>query len=103
MPPTVDPFMFLGLPRFHGLFIRTVVLKYFWTDQFRVRTSRSRELRSSGSRYDVPATFTRYGTFRRVYYVPRVFNDLPIEFYDITSLKALKHCLRQYVTLVSFY
>ena len=86
---TADIFETLQLPNFHSLFIETVLLRNFWSSDYKTPLHSSRTLRSS-PRFVVPRCCTRYGKCSRESYVPRVFNALPDYIYDIASLKTLK-------------
>ncbi|SCV65626.1 hypothetical protein ANAPC5_01205 [Anaplasma phagocytophilum] len=90
---TADIFESLQLPNFHSLFIETVLLRNFWSSDYKTPLHSSRTLRSS-PRFAVPRCCTRYGKCSRESYVPRVFNALPDYILDVTSLKTLKKELK---------
>lgn len=83
----------LGFPSFRSLFVRTVVLRYFWSTEFKVEHKPSRMLRSH-ERFVVPRSSTRYGEARRSVYIPKLFNDLPEDVFLATSKGMLKNRLK---------
>lgn len=90
---STDVFAALGFPSFRSLFIQTVVLRHFWSSDFKVKHKPSRMLRS-GMRFEVPRSSTRYGQARRAVYIPKLFNDLPEDILLSTSKKMLKNKIR---------
>lgn len=88
-----DLFRFLGMPSFHELFVRTVVLRHFWTDEYRVSRVLQYSLKSI-SRFETPRCRTRYGKALRCFYVPDVFNNLPESVFQMKSISHLKKALK---------
>lgn len=82
-------FAALGYPSFRSLFVQTVVLRHFWSTDFKTAHKPSRMLRSH-ERFVVPRSSTRYGEARRSVYIPKLFNTLPEEVLSSTSKKMLK-------------
>lgn len=83
----------LGLPNFSTLLFHTVVLKYYWSDSFKLPRPNVRSLRAV-ERFVTPRVFTKHGEALRSFYVPRIFNQLPEEIFRITSKKKLKRALK---------
>lgn len=83
----------LGLPFFNSLLVQTIVLKYFWSDNFKIPHVTCRSLRHV-ERFEVPFVETKYGKRVRNFYVPSLFNNLPDNVYAVDSLKRLKQALQ---------
>lgn len=90
-----DVFVLCQLPRFENLLKYTVVLKRFWSPVFKIPNVAPRPLRKTRERFKLPFCFTRYGSFRRQYYVPFMFNSLPEDIFDCVSKSCLKRQLRE--------
>lgn len=89
----LDLFETLSMPNFRSLFLETVVINHYWSDDFKAPRLVSRQLRNV-SKYLVPKCYTRYGKTMRSFYVPDIFNQLPSDLWNITSKKKLKKRLR---------
>lgn len=83
----------LGLPFFRAFLVQTVVLKYFWSDIYKIPHVATRSLRHT-ERFKVPFVTTKYGKKVRDFYVPTIFNSLPDDVYGADSLKKLKRALQ---------
>lgn len=81
----------LGFHSFKSLFTSSVVLRHFWTDDFKLPYISPRQLRKP-TRFVVPRFSTRYGAARRCVYIPKIFNNLPDEIFSVKSQSELK-CL----------
>uniref|UniRef100_L7LW06 Putative tick transposon n=1 Tax=Rhipicephalus pulchellus TaxID=72859 RepID=L7LW06_RHIPC len=84
----------LGFSMFHDLFTKTVILRYNWCDDFKVPYVARRPLREK-KRFTVPRFSTRYGEACRSVYIPKIFNELPEEFFSASSKKQLKKLLSE--------
>lgn len=93
LPDGTDLFQHLQFPCLRTLFIQTVVLRYFWTDQFKRKNVALRSLRFQET-FEIPFARTRYGRYTREFYVPELFNNLPPEILQANSLRQLKRMLR---------
>lgn len=89
----LDLFETLSMPNFRSLFLETVVINHYWSDDFKAPRLVSRQLRNV-SKYLVPKCYTRYGKTMRSFYVPDIFNQLPSDLWNLTSKKKLKKRLR---------
>lgn len=78
---------------FYPLLVHTVVLKYFWSDTFKIPRVLCRPLRRV-ERFEVPFVETKYGKRVRNVYVPFIFNNLPYDIHAVDSLKKLKESLQ---------
>lgn len=83
----------LHLPLFNDLLFQTIILKYFWSNDFKIPHVIDRSLRRI-ERYEVPYVKTKYGKRIRNFYVPSVFNGLPDDAYEVNSRKRLKQVLQ---------
>ncbi|CAN8003181.1 unnamed protein product [Ixodes pacificus] len=87
----------LEMPNFFSLYQETVILRYFWTDSYKIPHVSSRILRQS-IRFEKPRCFTRYGMKTRDYYVPDTFNQLPDCVFSLDSKTKVKTWLRGYMS-----
>lgn len=94
LPPHSDVFKTLSLPDFNSLLLETVVLKHFWTSQYKIPYVPARCLRPKNP-YITPRCNTRYGRRLRNYYVPEIFNSLPRCLNDVKTKGSLKKGLRR--------
>lgn len=94
LPPHSDVFKTLSLPDFNSLLLETVVLKHFWTSQYKIPYVPARCLRPKNP-YITPRCKTRYGRRLRNYYVPEIFNSLPRCLNDVKTKGSLKKRLRR--------
>lgn len=90
---TDNLFRDLEMPDFESLFRSTIVMRYFWSNDFREPVHKSVALRRH-PKYVVPQTRTRYGKGQRRYYIPHLFNNLPSAVMDQTNLSGLKKALK---------
>lgn len=90
--PDIDVFETLQLPTFYSLFLQCVVLRHFWSDDFKRPFISERTFRHS-ARFETPRCFTRYGKRVRRYYVPLIFNKLPEHILRATTRRNLKKML----------
>lgn len=86
----------LEMPNFSSLLRQTVILRYFWTNRFKILHDPSRTLRKT-TRFKRPRCFTRYGMRTRDYYVPDIFNDLPEGVFSFDSKTKVKKWLRSFM------
>lgn len=93
IPEDTTLFDILQLPDFHTLYVHTVILRHFWSSEFKTLSSSSRALRHVQP-FQIPLVHTRYGESTRAYYVPKLFSQLPPELLGLTSLRKLKKSLR---------
>lgn len=84
-----DIFSELSFHSFKSLFTSTVVLRHYWTDEFKLPHIAPRQLRKK-TRFFVPRFSTKYGAARRRVYIPKIFNNLPDEFFSVKSRSELK-------------
>lgn len=82
----------LNLPSFMGLFRETVVLRHFWTSDFKTPDIQQRPMRPSRG-FDIPRIRTKYGQRTRMYCVPQIFNNLPDNILHFTSKQKLNKSL----------
>lgn len=94
LSPHSDVFKTLSLPDFNSLLLETVVLKHFWTSQYKIPYVPARCLRPKNP-YVTPRCNTRYGRRLRDYYVPALFNSLPLCLNDVKTKGSLKKGLRR--------
>lgn len=93
VPEDTTLFDLLELPNYQTLYVQTVALRHFWSNDFKVVSSPSRVLRHVQP-FEIPRVHTRYGESTRAYYVPQIFSHLPPELLSLTSLRAVKKALR---------
>lgn len=93
VPEDTTLFNFLELPNCQTLYLHTVTLRHFWSNEFKIASSSSRVLRHEQP-FQIPRVRTRYGESTRAYYVPHIFSQLPSELLTVTSLRKLKKRLR---------
>lgn len=91
-PPDINVFEFLQMPNFSSLFLQTVVLRHFWSNDFKRPSVHQRSHRCT-SRFIAPSCVTRYGKRVRPYYVPFVFNKLPESVINANTRRKLKTLL----------
>lgn len=89
VPEDATLFNFLELPNCQTLYLHTVILRHFWSNEFKIVSSSSRVLRHEQP-FQIPRVRTRYGESTRAYYVPHIFSQLPSELLTVTSLRKLK-------------
>lgn len=87
----------LEMPNFCSIYQQTVILRYFWTDNYKIPHVPSRILRQS-IRFEKPRCFTRFGMKTRDYYVPDTFNQLPDCVFSLDSKTKVKKWLRAYMS-----
>lgn len=88
----VNVFESLRMPNFSSLFVQSVVLRHFWSNDFKAPFVGHRNLRHT-SRFITPRCTTRYGKRVRSYYVPFIFNNLPEHVIKASTKKQLKSML----------
>lgn len=97
IPDDSDLFNFLQFPCLKSLFTRTVVQRYFWSDDFKRENVPTHSLRSQ-EKFKIPFVRTRYGRNTREYYVPETFNNLHSEILQANSLSQLKKSMKLYLS-----
>lgn len=97
IPEGTNLFQYLQLPCLRTLFIQTVVLRYFWSDNFKTKNPSPRSVRFQET-FKIPFARTRYGKYTREVYVPEIFNSLPSEIRQANSLSQLKKRLKFYLS-----
>ncbi|CAN8005505.1 unnamed protein product, partial [Ixodes hexagonus] len=84
IPPEANLFSFLQLPSFDALFFHCVIHRHFCHSDFLHPHVPARVFRHC-PKFSVPRCYTRFGCFRRNFYVPTIFNSLPDEIFCLTS------------------
>lgn len=95
LPGSANIFTTLQLPNFTMLLMKTIVLKHFWTSDYKEKYIPTRSLRPRDL-YRIPRCLTRYGKRMRRYYVPSSFNKLPPSVFEVSSRCKLKNRLRAF-------
>lgn len=88
-PTDINVFEALQMPNFSALFVQSVVLRHFWSNDFKLPFVSHKSLRHT-SRFVTPRCVTRYGKRVRSYYVPFIFNTLPEHVIEASTKKQLK-------------
>lgn len=82
------------------LFHYVVLVQRYFSPDYKKERKEKRHLRHT-ERYIIPRIYTNYGKRTRKFYIPSIFNALPPDMRELTSIKTLKNEIRKYLHAVS--